>query len=59
VKVTIDGADKRSRRMTLTAAGRALLAEALPLWEAMQAETERLVAHSGPDRLRADLRALS
>lgn len=59
VKVTVDGVDKRSRRMTLTPAGRALLAAALPLWEAAQAATERLVAEAVPDRLRADLRAVS
>jgi DNA-binding MarR family transcriptional regulator len=57
VKVTVDEADKRSRRMSLTPAGRALLAAALPLWQRTQVETERLVA--GPDRLRADLRTLS
>jgi DNA-binding MarR family transcriptional regulator len=32
VTVTVDEADKRSRCMTLTAAGRALLATAFPLW---------------------------
>ena len=59
VKVMVDKADKRSRLMTLTPAGRELLAVALPLWKRCQAATERLVAGSGPDRLRADLRALS
>ncbi len=57
VRVTVDAADKRSRLMTLTPAGRNTLAAALPLWKGAQAATERLVA--GPDRLRADLRALS
>jgi DNA-binding MarR family transcriptional regulator len=57
VKLTVDAADKRSRLMTLTPAGRNTLAAALPLWKGAQAATERLVA--GPDRLRADLRALS
>ena len=57
VKVTVDAADKRSRLMTLTPAGRNTLAAALPLWKGAQAATERLV--TGPDRLRADLRALS
>jgi DNA-binding MarR family transcriptional regulator len=59
VKVTIDAADRRSRRMTLTRAGRALLAEAMPIWRRMQVATERRVAPSRPDRLRADLRALA
>lgn len=59
VKVTIDDKDRRSRLMTLTPAGRALLAEALPLWRRAQAATEQLVTQSDPERLRADLRALS
>ncbi|HSE79577.1 MAG TPA: MarR family winged helix-turn-helix transcriptional regulator [Alphaproteobacteria bacterium] len=59
VKVTVDPADKRSRLMALTPAGRRLLAVALPLWRRAQIATERLVAGSGPDRLRVALRALS
>ena len=59
VEVAVDGADKRSRRMTLTPAGRALLAAALPVWEETQAVIERLIAEPGPDGLRAQLRALS
>jgi hypothetical protein len=38
---------------------RCCLRAALPLWEQAQAATERLVTESSPDRLRADLRALS
>ena len=49
--------DKRSRSLTLSAAGRELLAAALPIWRRTQAEIEQLVAM--PDRTRADLRALS
>src|SRR4051794_38723121 len=37
VEVKVDEADRRSRRMTLTRAGRALLTEALPLWKRAQA----------------------
>jgi DNA-binding MarR family transcriptional regulator len=61
VTVTVDDADKRSRRMTLTPAGRTLLATALPHWRRAQAATERRLAgtSSGADRLRTDLRALS
>jgi DNA-binding MarR family transcriptional regulator len=59
VTVSVDGTDRRSRRMSLTSAGRALLAAALPLWRRAQATTERLVATSHPDHLRAALRALS
>ena len=59
VKVTVDKADKRSRRLHLTAAGRALLVEAVPIWKRAQAAVARRLAGSSPDRLRADLRALS
>jgi DNA-binding MarR family transcriptional regulator len=59
VTVTVDEADKRSRRMTLTSTGRALLAAAVPIWKRTHAAIDRLLAGSGPDRLRADLRALS
>lgn len=59
VTVAADPDDKRSRRLTLTPAGRSLLAAALPHWEKVQAATESLVTQAGPDLLRADLRALS
>jgi DNA-binding MarR family transcriptional regulator len=59
VTVAVDDADRRSRRLVLTAAGRSLLAEAMPLWRRAQAANERLVPDGNPDRLRANLRALS
>ena len=59
VSVEVDPDDKRSRRLTLTAGGRSLLARALPLWKRAQAATERLIQGVSPDRLRAELRALS
>jgi DNA-binding MarR family transcriptional regulator len=59
VIVTVDAADKRSRRLSLTPAGRALLAEAVPVWRRTHAAIERLLKRPGPDRLRADLLALS
>jgi len=59
VTVTVDDADKRTRRLTLTPAGRALLCAAVPAWRRTHAEIERLLAEPTPDRLRADLRALS
>ena len=59
VKVAVDKKDRRSRRLTLTAAGRALLAKALPLWiETHDAIDAELGPHS-PDDLRAALRALA
>ena len=59
VKVTVDAADKRSRRLALTNAGRALLVEALPVWKRAHAAVDQLLDRSNPDHLRADLRALS
>ena len=59
VTVAVDGTDRRVRRLALTPAGRALLASAVPVWRGEQAAVERLVAGSGADRLRADLRSLS
>jgi DNA-binding MarR family transcriptional regulator len=59
VRVTVDATDRRSRLMTLTPAGRKLLAEAVPIWKRTHAALDRLMGDSGLDRLRADLRALS
>jgi DNA-binding MarR family transcriptional regulator len=59
VTVTIDNTDKRTRRLTLTPAGRAVLGSAVPVWRRTHAEIARLLTGSSPDRLRADLRALS
>jgi DNA-binding MarR family transcriptional regulator len=58
VTVSVDAADKRSKRLTLTPRGRALLAAALPVWEYEHTAIEGLLTDGGPDRLRADLRAL-
>ncbi len=59
VTVAVDETDRRSRRLSLTDAGRALLVQAMPIWDRTQAEIEALVTGSDPDTLRADLRALS
>jgi DNA-binding MarR family transcriptional regulator len=58
VTVSVDDADRRSRRLTLTPAGRALLVAALPAWEKQHAAIEGLLDGVAPDRLRADLHAL-
>lgn len=57
--VTADKDDKRGRRLALTPQGRALLAEAVPVWKRTHAAIDRRLKHSDPDRLRADLDALS
>ncbi|MGD9743140.1 MAG: MarR family winged helix-turn-helix transcriptional regulator [Dongiaceae bacterium] len=59
VTVETDETDRRSRRLSLTPAGRALLAEAFPIWKRTHAALEALLGDSSPDRLRADLRTLS
>jgi DNA-binding MarR family transcriptional regulator len=59
VNVLVDSDDRRSRRLKLTPAGRALLARAVPIWRRTHAEVDRLLPHADPDRLRTDLRALA
>ena len=59
VTVMIDADDRRSRRLKLTGAGRALLARAVPVWRRTYAEIERALPRAGADRLRRDLRALT
>jgi DNA-binding MarR family transcriptional regulator len=59
VKVTIDPEDRRSRRLGLTANGRGLLANAVPVWRREHAVIDLLLAGEDPERLRTDLRALS
>jgi DNA-binding MarR family transcriptional regulator len=58
--IEIDEADRRGRRMRLTAAGRKLLAKAVPIWKRTHMALDRLLAtDAASDRLRADLRALA
>ncbi len=57
--VAVDPADRRGRRLSLTDAGRAKLAAAMPVWEKTHAEIEALLPEGDPERLRRDLLALS
>lgn len=59
VKVAMDPADRRGRRLKLTAQGMRLLAEAAPVWERTHGEVEGLLGDGEPDRLRRGLRALA
>ena len=59
LSVSVDDADRRSRRLALTADGRALLVSAFPIWKRTQAATEVLLGRSRPEAVRADLRKLS
>jgi len=59
VKVSIDDADKRTRRLKLTSAGQALLIAAVPIWKKTHAKVERLLPRANSKELRVDLRVLS
>ena len=59
VKVSRDPADRRGRRLALTPKGRRLLVRAVPIWKRTHAAVEALLGEGEPDRLRANLRALS
>jgi DNA-binding MarR family transcriptional regulator len=59
VTVMIDADDRRSRRLKLTGAGRALLARAVPVWRRTHAEIEQVLPRAGADRLRRGLLALT
>ena len=59
LKVTVDKEDRRSRRLTLTAAGHALLIEALPAWKKTHAGSTRCSSDQKPDHLRKVLALLS
>jgi DNA-binding MarR family transcriptional regulator len=58
VTVAVDKDDRRSRRLALTAAGRALLARAFPIWKKTHAAIERQLAGVSADALRNALGAL-
>ncbi len=59
VRVKVDAEDRRSRRLVLTAAGRAVvLVAATPLWKRAQAQTERLLQSADADNVRKSLREL-
>ncbi len=59
LEVKVDPADKRSRRLVLTAAGQEVLVSAMPIWEKTHAELHALIAGSDIERLLSDLRVLS
>jgi DNA-binding MarR family transcriptional regulator len=59
VRVRVDAADRRTRRLVLTAAGRRHLIAALPAWENGHAMIEPVLAGASANRLRADLRSLA
>jgi DNA-binding MarR family transcriptional regulator len=59
IEVAVDPDDRRGRVLTLTEAGRSLLAAAVPVWKRTHAGIDRLLGGTDPDLLRQGLRALS
>ncbi|EJL27187.1 transcriptional regulator [Caulobacter sp. AP07] len=59
VTVSVDPDDRRGRLLTLTPAGLALLARAVPIWTQSHAAVERGLPDADPEALRRALRALS
>lgn len=59
VDVKVDAEDKRSRRLSLTMTGRAVLTAALPIWIDSHAALEDDLGENGANRLRGDLNALA
>lgn len=59
VAIDADPADRRRHRLRLTAAGRAVLADAVPVWRETHEAVEALVGGAGAEPLRGMLRTLS
>ena len=58
VMIAVDETDRRSRRLSLTQAGHALLKRAVPVWRATHDAIDLTLKRGAPERLRADLEAL-
>lgn len=58
LEVRPDEADRRARRLVITAKGRALLSRAVPVWTKTHHEIEAAFGSHEADRLRADLNAV-
>jgi len=59
LKIAVDKEDRRSRRLIITAAGRALLRKAYPVWKETHVEIEFLIRPGSADTLRKSLKSLS
>ncbi|MHA6644082.1 MarR family winged helix-turn-helix transcriptional regulator [Mesorhizobium sp. A623] len=57
IETATDPKDRRARLLRLTPAGRAVLVEAVPIWQHIHTEIQ--AALSAPDRLRSELNLLS
>ena len=58
ISIVVDSADRRGRRLSLTAEGRALLEKATPVWRACHQTLESRLGPGAAERLRHDLDAL-
>jgi DNA-binding MarR family transcriptional regulator len=59
LKLVVDRDDRRSRRLHLTDAGRALLITAVAIWRRENRSLERALTADGATRLRAELSGLA
>ena len=59
IKIQPDKEDKRGRRLALTAAGRKLLKQAVPIWRQTHDDIDAMLAGGDGDSLRADLLTLA
>lgn len=59
VKIAIDPEDRRGRLLTLTKAGKALIAKAVPIWKETHRDIEAELRKEAPDLLRGDLLTLA
>lgn len=59
VEILPNPRDRRARLLSLTPSGKAVLAEAVPIWERTHAEVEERLPDGDADRLRRDLLALT
>jgi DNA-binding MarR family transcriptional regulator len=58
VQIAQDPADRRSRRLSLTPEGLALLAQGIPIWEQTHREVEAQMGETEPKRLLRSLQTL-
>jgi DNA-binding MarR family transcriptional regulator len=59
LNIHADLEDRRVRRVVISEKGRGLLADALPLWEKVQADCDRLLGDNRRNELRTALETLS
>jgi DNA-binding MarR family transcriptional regulator len=59
IRIATDKNDRRSRILILTAKGRRLLAQAVPIWQSTHAEVEEQLSGANLDDLRTSLMAVS